>query len=438
MFSIVNRYRQVLLALAALGVVSGSVRLGAVYAPIPYRERGAPIIVRTLLENGYDTNLFYENDAITEVDESWFTRLNPEIALNTSLTEQTFLQAQYSLDLLYYEDRPRDNTLANHYLAGSADTQFSERVQGGLDLEYRFVEDPPSRAETATPDFQERDRSFQQFFVGADASYLFNPRLRLGGAISFRDLSYDESEVARLLDRELFLLQGSATWVLGPQISLIGQIRYLENDFSNPGQILVPSAEPPFFGLLEYDRGSSSLFFLAGFDYTLSETTRINLLGGLERRSQNTPEIAGEDESSVFVEGSIERDLGERTLMQFELNYSTEPTDNLQQHKFEEIITLRGLLRHRFTSRIAATARLSYSDVTIEPIDGAELDPGVRVPEIVEDRLRLGLNLSYEPASDWLLFLSYNYSFWDSTSAPREWDKNRISLSLSYSFGLGR
>ena len=110
------------------------VALWGVYAPIPEQDQGYLFMVSLEGGAGFDSNIF--GAPANELD-SFLITVSPQLKLNYSGEDQTFLSAVYDLDANFYTDRPSNDSLLNHMLGLSLSHTFSPTLY--LDLEDTFL-----------------------------------------------------------------------------------------------------------------------------------------------------------------------------------------------------------------------------------------------------------------------------------------------------------
>ena len=223
----------------------------------------------------------------------------------------------------------------------------------------------------------------------------------------------------------------------------IGALRYddksvglfenrIENTFGNEFRFLVVPTTTLVaeyrFELVSYEsinRDSTSHFALGGFDHTFSPELNVSFRGGAQFREYDQ----GGNRTSPYFEGTLNYNVGKRTIVSWINRYSIEEPDVLLSQSRETFRT--GVsARHQFSPKISAAGSAYYEHDEYQSFKG----PGFMFPSFTEEDLDLALSLRYAITRYIGIEAGYNFTnVWSDVSA-REYTRNRYWAGVNVTF----
>jgi len=379
----------------------------AVYAPIPPLEQGQAVTV-TL-----DSSIYHDDNilgAYTAEIESWVFRFSPKVAYNESLGRNSFLNAFYKADALFFDNRPSDDKLLNHHLGAKLFYTFDESSELVVSNYLSFIDNPVS---VVAGFGGQTNLSLKQNLFDAKVNGNFTETL--GAAVKLRHqyISYDAATLSNLLDREEWTLGLEGIYKQSETTKLVGELRYQDINYD-----------------VQKIADSKSAFLLAGVDYDLTEVTSLSSRIGIERRQRaSTP---GKKKDSNFygeVVGVHRYTTG--SFLSGGLRYSTTATDSTDLYADQDSLLVFLNVQHMVTGAVTVSASISYDRSDLNP----RKDLG-GIPEIEDRTLRLGFAASYLVSENFSVSATLDIDRVSSDVFYREQDRTRFGISARYAFGF--
>ena len=234
----------------------------AVYAPIPEEQLGKALTVQLSGGVYHDSNIF--GGASNEVSSVVY-RMAPSLEFASSLTDQTFFSAGYSLTYDYVKDRPQNQDLFNHDLHARVAHAFSQRATLDISNTFLVAENPESllAGVPLNTDQSFRNNQFNVIFRGGLTE-------RIGYTLKARSsvFDFDLPNLSTLLDRSETLLGVALDYAVSEATQALGEFRYLAVDYARNGS----------------RKDKRSVYLLGGVDYAPSKQLSISARAGLEQR----------------------------------------------------------------------------------------------------------------------------------------------------------
>lgn len=343
----------------------------------------------------YDDNIRQTADADTSA------KLIDDLFLNASVNqEKTFFGLKYNPSLVYWFDRPEDDTDLNHELIADLSQKFTPQLT--LLLKDRFLlQELPELMDGGTP-------------VRSDGSYAYND---LVGALNYRftaatdlDLSgrwnimrYDDDNRALVQDYDSYVLGASVNHQVVPETGVSGDLR---------------------FETITYDqndaRDADTVYLGAGVSQTFSPTLLGSLRGGYQMKTFDDDTI--EDADSPYADLALTWLPTAVTRVSTGIGYSLDAS-YVGAYANQERTKFFAALAHDFTAKVAWYLSGNY---TSSKYDAAE-SVIEESTDADEEFLLLSTRVAYQlNTSNWL---ELSWSFTDVSSDIRtEYDRNRVSL----------
>jgi hypothetical protein len=343
----------------------------------------------------YDDNV---NESETNEQDSFKILEQVDLSYNFNL-DQTFLSLRYQPTFIWWSDRPGDDADLNHAFDGVFNHSFSRRVSLSLKDTFRYAENPDVIDRGSV--IRESNNFIYNSALGA-LSYLINQTTRLEGAGRIVVLRYDEDEVARRNDYDLYVGGLTVYRALNPSTAALGEFRYESLGYDEDG------------------RDSDTLYLGAGIERTFSPTFLGSLRAGYQGRdfdqaasgSQDTPYVDG---SATFIPSASSRLTLGASFSQYEASISP--------YASTERTRVFASLAHDFTAKISGYLTGAYSQFSYDGQD----TPSGDLPGGDEDFVQVGARASYK--IDRRNFVEAGWQLTDSTSDLRnDFTRNRVSL----------
>ncbi len=319
------------------------VALWGVYAPIPEQDQGYLFMVALEGGAGFDSNIF--GAPANELD-SFLITFSPQLKLNYSVEDQTFLSAVYDLDANFYTDRPSNDSLLNHMLGLSLSHTFSPTLY--LDLEDTFlIIDSPESFEIRT---LQTDQSFHANSIYANLRAEMTQNFSASLKFRHQFFSYDNTVLASLLDRGESEFGVEGRYKMLPELSLLAEYRF-QNVGYDDNSVTV--------------KDSDSNFFLFGAEYLPDEKLSLTAVGGIEDRDRDGAPDGSFGFAEVFA---IYRYLPD-SFVSGGINFGAQETDNVGAYLDEENLGIFANIQHAVTHSIFASGSGFYesSDLNARP-----------------------------------------------------------------------
>lgn len=373
----------------------------AVYAPIPEEDLGQTFTARVTAGIFYDTNIF--GGSAGEVESAVY-RVSPSFGLNTSLTDQTFFSAGYTLNYDYVEDRPGNTDLISHALTARVAHAFSSRSNIDLTESYSIVESPESLL-AGLP--LNADQSFKsnQF----DARYTTGITEQLGFTLKARSMifAYDTPSLARALDRSETLLGVALEMEVSPVTKMVGEYRYQDVSYDTSGS----------------QKDKVSDFLLGGFDFAPSEKMSLSLRGGMEFRSR----AGAPDDDSPYAEVTARYDYGERSYFAAGYVLTYEEVSNIARYVDVQVNRLFFNMEHAVSAKVVGSLMYNVEPSTLQGRPGV----GADADEVTQ---RFGAALTYLPNRKMRVTAQFDVDNTASDDPIRDLDRTRFGIDVRYQF----
>lgn len=379
----------------------------AVYAPIPPLEQGQAITVTAEAALIYDDNIF---GAPSGEVESWVLRVSPKVEYNHSLSDNSFLSASYRLDGMFYDSRPTDDTLFNHEFAGRVFYAFDENSELRVSNTLSFIDSPVSLRPLGGT-FQ-TDQSLKQNVFNARLTGNLSETIGLTGKLRHLYLSYDQTALANLLDREEWMLGLEAFYRSTETTKFVGELRFVDVDYDVAQAV-----------------DSQSILLLGGVDYEVSQRTSLTTRVGIERRDRR---LATSKDTNFFGELAAVHRYAQGSYFSTGIRVSTTDTDATSDYADQDGRMIFLNVQHMVSGNIYVSSSISY--------ELADLNPRADRPGLagIDDKfLRLGLAATYLITDNFSVTASLDIDRFRSDASFREQDRTRFGISARYAFGLG-
>lgn len=357
----------------------------------------------------YDDNV---SPGVGEKEESF--AVNPYVGLSvTNVTPQTTVDVYVRLGVLYYFDAPEyvDDVNSSSSAGLNIDHQFNERLR---------LSSRSNIAYETQPDYSQGVASAQQlgeyFYWQTDNSIGYRWTERFGTYTGFRltGLTYDDVSDN---DRFTWEVYNQFRYQLSAQAVLTGDYRYSETDGDG------------------YSTDSTDQYVLGGVEYRFSPNT----IGVAKVGAQFHSVDVGDDSTSPYAELALNSQINEQFSVQAFFRYGIENYDTvLGGPDGLSVYDARKTYRIGVTGNYAISQALSiYGGVDYIPSSfdsGRLVDSSDDVADLDEDLINAYAGLAWKFNDCLTGTLSYNYTKSDSDVTDRDYDRNRISLGLSYQF----
>lgn len=387
-------------------LLAPAIAFAGIYAPVPEQEVGRNIVAE--IEGGilYDSNIF---GAASGAEHSTVYSVSPRLKLNSPISDQTFVNGHYFLDVLSFSDRPGgEDTLYNHEFHGRLAHSFNETTELLISDTLSDIDNPESSLATGS---LQVDQSFQQNDFDAKLNLGVNERFGLGLKYRWSAIDYEQAFLSLLLDRDTYQSGAEAKFFMGPEASVIGEVRYQANTYAFDGR---------------ESKDSTSIFYLGGFDRKLGPKSELTLRVGAEDRDHNAP--AGGDDTQAYGDIGYYNEYAQGSFMSLGASFGTRESDAPDSYFGEETLSIYGSIQHALTAKTSISGSLTFED--------ASLDGRPGFSDIDESVTRVGLGLTYLPSPNWALILDYALDDRSSDVRAREEVRYRAGISVRYTFGL--
>jgi hypothetical protein len=372
----------------------------AVYAPIPEQEKGKGLTISLEAGITYDNNIF--GSATGAIGSAVF-EVSPKIAVNTSLSEQTFFTASFQPRLDYFDNRPGSKSLYSQDIDARLAHSFSRTSVLDLTDEYAYDQDPEALL-SGVPVNTNQTLQSNEF----DGKFTFSPVEKLGLALKARIMYYDyiDPVLGDELNRFENLYGTELDYALLPELKIAGEYRHLDVDYRN---------DPA-------NNDKHSDFLMAGFDYKVGPklTASVRVGGEYTRRDSLS------DETTPYAEASIKYDYAKGSFISAGYTYDLEETSNPILFSDERTNRMFVNIQHAYTAAIVGSASLEYVPATLIGRGGQM--------NIEEDSTHAGLALTYLPNRNWTTSAFYDYDFVDSGISSRGMNRSQIGVRATVTF----
>jgi hypothetical protein len=386
-----------------VGLSLVTLRMHAVYAPVPDVEQGKALTIYLSAGAYYDSNIF---GSATQPIDSMVYELNPNIAFNASLDARTFASAIYRLSLAHVPDRPGKKELDSHELVARVAHTFSPQTEIDISDTYQIAKNPQSLL-PGLATIVNTDQSYRRNQL--DARFATSLSKRTGVTLKARSTrySYEEDALARSLDRR--------EYIFGMAI----------------GQRVLPEAQ----ALLEYRRqiirydvgretkDKESDFVLVGGDYNMSMRFALTARLGLETRRRRSEA----SDTQPYAELGVKYDYGTSSYLALGYGYSVEETSNIEIYHDMAVDRFFMNVQQGLASKLVATGSFTWEPSRLHGRDGIR-------PDQDETTTQAGMALIFRLDRRWSLSGTVDYDRVRSDDAGRGLKRTRTGVHAKYVF----
>jgi hypothetical protein len=329
--------------------------------------------------------------------------VSPKFAVNTSLSEQTFLSASFQPRVDYFDNRPGKKTLYSQDLDARLAHSFSPTSVVDLSDAYSYDQNPESLL-SGVPVNTDQTLESNQF----DGRFTFSPVERLGLVLKTRVMYYDyvDPVLGDELNRFENLYGMEFDFSLLPELKLAGEYRHLDVDYrDNPG-----------------DNDKHSDFLMAGFDYKLGPRLTASVRVG----GEHTRRDGLSDETTPYVEVAGKFDYAKGSFVSAGYTYDLEETSNPLLFSDERTNRMFVNIQHAFTAEFFGSASLEYAPATLVGRPGQA--------DVEEDSTNAGVAATYQPNRNWTVSATYDYNFVDSGISSRGMNRSQVGVRATVTF----
>jgi hypothetical protein len=375
----------------------------AVYAPIPDQQQGRDVSISLEAGLTYNSNIF---GAATDPISSWVYEISPNLAFNSSLSDQTFFSSHFHPTLDYFENRPGEKAVYSQAIDARIAHSYSPTSVLDVSDSYNYDQNPEALLNgTQTPLNTDQTLQSNEF----DAHFSFAPTEKLGLVAKARSVYYDyiNAQLGDQLNRFENLYGLEFDYTMLPDLKLAGEYRHQDVDYQHD-----PALD-----------NKHTDFFMAGFDYAAGPKLSASFRLGAEYRT-----LAGlPSQTAPYAEFSLKYDYAKGSYVSVGYTYDLEETSAPNQFIDERVNRMFINVQHQFTPLIVGSASLDYEPSTLVSRPG-------QGPNYSEDSTHAGVALTYLPTKDWSIVTSYDYDNVNSGLSYRDLDRTRFGLSATYVF----
>ena len=378
-----------------------TVRLWAVYAPIPEEELGKSFTVRVGGGAFHDSNIF---GGATDETSSMVYRFAPSLNFNSSISAQTFLSASYNLTFDRVVDRPLNEDLISHLMSVRLAHAFSERTTIHVTNSYTIAENPESLL-AGIPLNTDQSFDSNQFNLIFDSG--INERLGYNFKGRSSTFAFVLPNLASQLDRSETLVGLSLNYSLSETAKVLGEFRYLDVAYDAGGNL----------------KDKTSSYFLGGYDYNPTEKTSVSVRLGLEQRRRS----GAPDADYPYAEITGRYAYGKKSFVSAGFIYATEESSSVTLYTDIQVNRFFVSVQHALTAQITGSVFYNAEPSTLNGRAGVS-------PDRDETTQRGGLALTYQPRRNWLVAATVDFDSTASDDNNRDLDRRRIGIDARYTF----
>lgn len=341
---------------------------------------------------------------------------NPYVGLSfVNSSPQTTVDVYAHLGVIYYLDQPEfgDDWNSDSDAGVNIDHQINERLR---------VTSRNYIAYENQPDYSQGFASAQQlgeyfyFFTDNALGYRWSERFGTYTGFTLTGLNYSDYDDS---DRFVWDVYNQFRYQLNPQAVLTGEYRFSQTNAKG----------------LSSD--STDQYVLAGVEYRFSQ----NVIGVAKAGAQFHNVDDGEDSTSPYVELALNAQVNEQFSVQSFLRYGIEnydtvifnPDDGLSVYDARETLRLGVSATYAISQMLSVFGGVDYIPSSFN--DGRLVDDSDwSVSDLDESVVNLNIGLAAKFNDCLTGTVSYNYTNSDSDVPGRDYDRNRVSLGLSYEF----
>ncbi len=363
------------------------------------RFQGSRFRTTVGIRAGYDSNAYTESDN-SESEESMYTGASASFLWNFG-TRRTQLTLGLNAGADYYFDVSDDDVFYNFGLNFGVTHLITPRFTVGFTTTTSYQSQPDfSIAFANTRQSGDYLYSSNRLFF----SYLWTPKLQTVTGYTLGLIFYEDDFLSETGDRLEHTFNHELRYLWTPTSTLVAEYRLGFTSFQN-----------------NIGDDNLSHFALLGLDHQLAPRSSISTRVG----AQYTDYDSGDSALRPYGELSLTYQAGQNTSLSWYNRLSIEPSEF---GDLNERYTYRTGLNvgQRFTARLSGNFGLFYSH---DEYDGASGLGGFS-----EDTVDFTTSLSYIFTRLFSASLGYQYSSVLNSSLDREYDRNKVFLSLTASF----
>ncbi len=380
----------------------------AVYAPIPEQDQGKDFTFSVRAGWSYDSNIF---GGATDVIGSPVWQVAPRVAFNKSLTDQTFFSASYGLTLDDVERRPGTKLLDSHDLMLRTAHAFSKLTV--LDVyDSLLISRNPESLLNGVPVNSDQSVTRNQL----DGRFTTSLTPKIGAEVKARSVyyGYRNGNLGRLLNRMENLYGLAGNYAILPEFKAVSEYRHQDVFYRNDSAA----------------KDKSSDYLMTGVDYDVARKLTLGTRLGAEwrRRRENG------DATVPYAEVSGRYQYAEKSFLAGGYAYTFDETSDPNRFTDQRVNRYFVNLQHAVTALIVASVSLDYEPAVLQAREHPNVPAGTIVKNLNETATRVGTALSYLPAKNWTISITYDLDHTKSDDPSRSVERHRVGVSGSYTF----
>ncbi len=371
----------------------GSILTGISFAA---QESAQNFQLKNRIRVGWDDNVY---ETSTDKTDSFKLIEEVEFVVNLDL-EQTFVGLRYRPSFVWWENREPDDTDLHHEGDLVFSHNFSPRLSLSVKDALRIAELPELVDRGAI--VREQDDYIYNLVDGVLGYKISDPtRVEFGGRYTL--LRYDDSEVAKTDDYDIYAVGLTLRQQLKRETALSGEVRVEQSNYSGP------------------DRGSDTFYLGGGVEQIFSPNLVGNLRAGWQQRAFSDDNLA--DETSPYGDLSITYLPTPKTRLTGGFGYSLFESDIYPYASQDRLLSYLSL-GHDLTARIQLYFSGSYQHSVYHSDEAIEVPEG---SDGSEDVMQISARASYMLNRN--NYLEAQVSYMDfATDLREEFDRTRMEL----------
>lgn len=376
---------------------------------------------------------FYDSNSTTSPDgaevKSYGLGVEAGVGYNLPL-DTTFLGADYTYGLKWYEGRDTGKTDQTHKFNLKLDHSFSERYKVTLKDSFVFSSEPTVLEEGGVVTSPRRSNSDAiRNRANLDFAAQFTPKL--GATIGYGNTFYDYDQSAsdvpdpvgspsrsQLLDRMEHLIPVEGRYTLAPETVVLagyqfGMVNYQDN---NSYAVVLPGGA----ALLSPDwRDSRSHYIYGGIEHNFTPQLNAALRGGVQiQEYTQLPSGSGVDDTSTnpYVDGNVSYLYNPGSYVLVGYRHSNTATDLTVLDAQTDLIYVSWA--HRITAQLSANLSYQWQYSSFNQGFNGLIDNQKEMFNI------FGINLSYSINQFLSCEIGYNYDDLDSDQSGRSYTRH--------------
>ena len=376
-----------------------------------------PFHVSVTVRGGYDDNV-----NLSSFNEQGSAFVSTQLGLTYNFgSPRTSMSLNAGGGVTYYFDRTadglangnEDNYDVNGFVSFAITHKATPRLTLAANMYATYLSQPDFQTfNFGTISFSRQSQNFFFTVNKFSAAYGWTPRFSTVSSYTFGYTDYDDEVVSRFEDRFEHTFGNEFRFLVWPTTTLVAEYR---------------------FGIVDYtdnnDRGSTSHYFLAGFDHSFNPRFNMSLRAGVEFRDFDNDSMLIDnigDRTSPYAEATLNYAIAQNTSLSWTSRYSLEEPDvpdALTRTTFRTGLSVR----HAFTSRISVGLNAAYQH--------DDNDASLVAPGFTEDSFDISLSARYAVNRNWAFDIGYNHTEVVSDDAFfREYSRNRVYGGVTFTF----